>query len=89
MCAHALTDFIFQHPTQINEWYYNSNYLALLSVKDENALINLIKQAEIKNIKHSIFKEPDINDEIGSIVLEPGDITKKLCSNLPLALKNK
>lgn len=87
MCAHVLTDFSFQHHTQITEWYYNSNYLALLSVKDESALIDLIKQAENKNIKHSIFKEPDINDEIAAIALEPGDITKKLCSNLPLALK--
>jgi hypothetical protein len=34
-----------------------------------------------------VFREPDINNEITAIAVEPSEKSRKLCSNLPLALK--
>jgi len=42
--------------------------------------------AKEKEIKFSIFREPDFDDEITAIALEPGRKSKKLCSKLNLAL---
>ena len=80
-------EFAFEYPEITKEWYSISNYLACLSVKDEKQLMFLIERALDKNIKISIFLEPDCDYEITSIALEPGEKSKKLCSGLPLALK--
>jgi len=39
------------------------------------------------NIKYSIFREPDIDNQITAIAIEPSDKTRRLLSNLPLMLK--
>lgn len=85
--AHALIQFQYDHPEIANNWYKNSNYLAMLSTKDENSLINLIKQCQRLCLNISIFREPDIDNQITAIAIEPSLKTKKLCSQLQLALK--
>lgn len=76
-----------EHPEINKSWFEVSNYLGLLSVDNEIDLMNLIADAEDKGIKYSIFREPDIDNQITAIALEPGIKSKKLCSSLPLALK--
>jgi len=39
------------------------------------------------NLKTTIFKEPDIGNEVTAIAVQPSEKSKKLTSNLPLALK--
>lgn len=85
--GHAAIQYVFEHPECARNWFDNSNYLGFLSVNNEQDLLNLIKRAEEKEIKFSIFREPDIDNQITAIALEPGSISKKLCSNLRLALK--
>lgn len=85
---HALRQFNFDHPEIDKNWFENSNYLGLLSVANEAELHKLIQKAMAKDIHFSIFKEPDIGNKVTAIVLEPGPLTKKLCSNLKLALKS-
>jgi pyridoxine 5'-phosphate synthase PdxJ len=63
--------------------------LACLSIKDEISLKELIKKAESKNIKYSVFIEPDIDNQITSVAFEPSDATRRLTSSLPKMLKNK
>lgn len=84
---HAAIQFVFEHTDVTNNWYQASNYLGLLSVSNEDELLRLIEQAKQNNIKFSIFKEPDIDNQITAIALEPGIKSKKLCSKLKLALK--
>lgn len=84
---HAGIQFIFEHPEFAREWYHNSNYLGFLSVANEQELHRLVEQAASLGLKHSIFKEPDIGDQVTAIALESGPKSKKLCSNLGLALK--
>lgn len=64
-----------------------SNYVGLLSVANEEELVKLLNKANAKGIKTSFFREPDIDDQITAIVLEPNDLSRRLVSNLPLALK--
>lgn len=84
---HALRQFTAEHPEIDRLWFERSNYLGLLSVSDEKELMNLVEQATAHEISFSIFREPDIENEITAIALAPGPKSKKLCSRLPLALR--
>lgn len=87
--VHAGIQFIFEHPDRAGPWYKDSNYLALLSAKDENHLKEIILDCHKHNIKHSVFTEPDIDNQITSVAIEPGEKTRKITSRLPLLLKQK
>lgn len=85
--VHAGIQFAMEHSVIHKEWYEQSNYLGLLSVSNEVELYNLMEQAQRQDIKVSVFREPDIGDQITAIALAPGAKTKKLCGKLQLALK--
>jgi len=85
--AHSLAEFSIEHPSLYQEWYKHSKALTLLSVKDEHHLLYLIKQLTEKNIPLSIFIEPDIKNQVTAIAIAPSLEAKKICSSLPLALK--
>ena len=87
--GHAAIQFQYDHPKVAADWFKNSQYLAFLSAKNQEHLLDIVTKAESKGVKVSVFREPDIGDEITSIALEPGDASSRLCSNLPLMLKNK
>lgn len=84
---HALRQFTAEHPEIDRLWFDQSNYLGLLSVANETELYQLMEQAQMQGIEFSIFREPDIGDQITAIAIAPGAKSKKLCSKLPLALK--
>lgn len=86
---HALRQFTAEHPDVDRAWFEQSNYLGLLSVSNEIELEKLIELASQQDIKFSIFREPDIEDQITAIALAPGPKSKKLCNRLPLALGDK
>jgi len=46
-----------------------------------------VLKAKQRGIEYIEFYEPDINNELTAIALEPGEKSKKLISNLPLMLK--
>lgn len=82
--AHALVDYQHQFPTEAKSWHTNSNYLAFLTVKDEEALIDLISRASLRGITFSIFREPDLDNQITAVAFEPSEASRKLTSSLPL-----
>lgn len=83
--CHAMRQFIFEHPEVELEWFRNSNYIVLLSVSDKEELLKVIDKAKINDIRFSIFREPDLCDELTAIALEPSKKSKKVCKNLKLA----
>ncbi len=85
--AHSIPSFAIEHPEVFSEWYHKSNYLIVLSTDNEDSLKQLISKAQDIGLKHSVFTEPDIDNQITSIALEPHEETYKLVSNIPLALK--
>lgn len=85
--VHAAYIFQKEYSDIQDVWYNVSNYVALLSCENEQALKDLIAKAKEKGINCSEFTEPDFNDSLTSIVLEPCEEATKLCSSLPLAFK--
>jgi peptidyl-tRNA hydrolase len=86
--AHAAIDFQHQHPEIAKNWNRNSNYLIILSVENEERLKKYINKFKKAKLCHTIFREPDIGNEITAICVQPSEDTRKLTSHLPLALKN-
>jgi peptidyl-tRNA hydrolase len=86
--CHAMREFVAQHPEIDQEWYRNSNYLALLEVPNETDLRILVEKADDKKLRCSVFHEPDRDNEMTAIALEPGIASKKLLSSLRLAFKD-
>ena len=84
---HASHVFAMEHPEAFSEWYYKSNYLAFLSAKSEHQLLGLLDKALARGLRCSAFREPDLNNQVTAIALESSDGARRLCGNLPLALK--
>lgn len=84
--AHAAIEFQHEHPQIAKEWNTNSKYLIFLSVENEHALEFFLEKIKYHKLKHTIFLEPDIGNQMTAIAVEPCERTMKLCSNLPLAL---
>ena len=85
--CHAIRQFTADHPGIDAEWFQTSNYLALLSVKDEVELMRLIVQASDAKLNWSAFREPDVGGAITAIAIEPHPLATEMCKNIPLALK--
>ncbi len=85
--THAAINFVFEHPGRAGPWFRESNYLVQLEAKNEQELLRLIEQCELKNIKYTAFTEPDLDNQITAIAVEPSLATQKLVSSLPLLFK--
>ena len=84
---HAMRQFSEEHPDIDKAWFKQSNYLAWLSVTDEAELFELLAKAARKHIRCSIFREPDVDNQVTAIALEPGVHSSEVCRHLPPALR--
>lgn len=82
--CHVAFSFAHEHTQIVNTWMKDSNYLVVLELEE---LDTVIEQAKINNIEFSIFMEPDMNNIITAVALEPGDKSRRLCARIPLALR--
>lgn len=85
--CHSIIGFQLKFPNIIKTWEYESNTIVILQIENLEKLMNLLNSAHYENIKCFGFYEPDMNDELTAIVLEPTEKSKYLCANLKLALK--
>ncbi len=85
--AHALAEFSNEHFSLYQDWYSFSKAITLLAVKNEDELKYLISRLSEKGIPFSVFIEPDVNNQVTAIAIAPSLEAKKLCSSIPLALK--
>lgn len=84
--AHALSEFMEDHPETYRSWFKVSNYLAILATESEVELRGLLADARQRGLSCSAFYEPDRADELTAIALGPGSSAKRLVRRLPLAL---
>ena len=85
--SHAAIDFQHDHPEISKVWNINSNYLVFLSVKNEKSLLKFLYKIKSANLKYTVFNEPDLKNQLTAVAIEPSEQAGKMCSNLPLALK--
>jgi len=85
--THSALNFAIEYPDIFKTWQKESNYIAQLSVADKYELQKLADKAEYKGIKVTRFYEPDLHNQLTAICLEPSMDSKRVCSNLPLMLK--
>lgn len=85
--AHVMTQFLIEHAEIARAWHAQSNTLALLAAADENELQKIINRAFDYDIHTALFREPDLENSLTAIALEPGVKSQRLCKNLPLALE--
>ena len=85
--AHAVADFIISHHEVAKVWHEQSNYLIILSVPTEYDLQRTAQTLSAANLLFSPFHEPDIDNQLTAIAIEPSDEAKKFCSQFKLAFK--
>lgn len=85
--VHAAIQFCQEWPGVAEQWYTESNFLVVVSMKDEDALKELAENARFLGIKYSAVQEPDYKDAWTAVALEPGDTARMMCCYEDLALK--
>jgi peptidyl-tRNA hydrolase len=82
--VHAAFAFAHDHPELVGPWQKDSQYLVIVGVPDESALIALASRAIAAEIALTTWHEPDMGDQATAVAIAPGDAARRLCSNLPL-----
>lgn len=77
---HAFRAFQSAFPVVEAYWHAEHNNIVVLQVEDIEALTGRLDAAKVRLSK---FREPDRNDELTAICVEPG--AWRLLSSLPLA----
>ena len=83
--CHCAFTFAIEHFEITKNWINISNYITILEINDEYNLNIFLSKIKERNIIYSVFREPNMNNEITAIALEPGEKSKKLCRSLKLA----
>jgi peptidyl-tRNA hydrolase len=65
-------------------WLRDSQWLVLVTVPDEPALLRFCARAAAEMTDHVVWREPDLAGEATAVALSPGGSARKLCANLPL-----
>jgi peptidyl-tRNA hydrolase len=85
--VHAAIQFTQEWPDLVVPWYTESNFLVVVSLADEDALMDLADQAKELGVRYSITQEPDYGEAWTAVALEPGETARLLCACEALALK--
>ena len=87
--AHAMAQFWDEHPTFARSWLHRSNFLVVIAVPDEDALLTLATEAALGHeLCTTKVHEPDLGDEYTAIAIQPSEAATALCACFPLALRN-
>ena len=88
--VHAGFLFALEHPEATDQWMHDSQFLVVVAVRDEHALLDLAESAE--GIRHTVWHEPDLRHyredksaPATAVALEPSREARRLCSSMPLA----
>jgi hypothetical protein len=91
--VHGMASFARDYPVTFEDWERASNTVVCLAIENEAALYELWRKAEAlseateNGLAISTFNEPDFNDELTCVVLEPIDGFAELCRGIPLACR--
>ena len=83
---HAKDEFTREHGDIEDDWRWDSNTIIILS-GTSHQLYSILGHALTNEVYYSTFKEPQLNNELTAIALEPSEATVEIVRGLPLALK--
>jgi len=83
--CHALRLFVEENPEIDKDWYENSNNLVVLQAPSKEELARIAYELTVQDVALSMFKEPDLGDELTAIAVAPEG--GRYLSTLPLALR--
>lgn len=69
--AHALAEFAVCCPGIFKSWHETSNTLVMLTANDERHLFSYVEKCKMKGIAVIEFYEPDLNNALTAIAIEP------------------
>lgn len=70
--AHALTKFIYEHPTRARSWFSDSETLVFLRAPDADALRSLMLKLDDAAVQFSVFYEEDLPmDKLTAVAVAP------------------
>lgn len=84
---HAMAEFLFKFKEKSEEWHINSNSICLLEADNISHLEEIKLKANDKNISFAEFYEPDYNNSLTTIALEPGTKTKKILLSFQISFE--
>lgn len=85
--THAAFRFACQWPTLTRTWVDGSNFLVVVAVPDEHTLAGLAARAGQEGVATTVVREPDYENTMTAVALEPGGAARRLCAQYPLALR--
>ncbi len=71
--AHVFGEFREEHPEIAKAWRLASNTLVHLEVGTEEALHDLVALARLRQVAHTVWREPDLGNQVTAVALEPSD----------------
>lgn len=83
--THCAFQFAKEYPNITMDWMENSNFICLLQVKNEEELSELARQIFEEKLSYSVFHEPDYDNSLTAIAVEPGQKTREIMKRLKLA----
>jgi peptidyl-tRNA hydrolase len=89
--VHGMASFASDYPITFEDWRRTSNVVVCLAVQNENELYELWKKAEEiseateNGLCITMFTEPDLNNQLTCLVLDPCGVFVELCQNIRLA----
>lgn len=84
---HAVVQFSMEFPDDQRSWFNTSNTVVVLAAKDKEDLDKFAESLKQAGVRHSLFYEPDIGNELTALTIVPTPEAKKLCSKFKLAGK--
>lgn len=81
--AHSIAEFIFSFPEIAKDWH-QSNYLVQVTVPSKIDLEAFKDTLDFYGLKYCPFYEPDLNDELTALCVEPSPLSLKLIKKLKL-----
>lgn len=82
--CHALQLFAYQYNEITSYWYKESNNLVVLQAPNKEELARLGYELSKKGVEVSMFREPDLDNELTAIAVAPSG--QRYLSTLALAL---
>lgn len=86
---HAAHLWQVEHREIFEKWWRESNTVVIVSVRDVGALESVLARARSASVPASAFYDEDVAPRLTALALgpDPSDAARKLCSQLPKAMK--